>query len=214
MHICFDWDGTLAKPDVAKEASKRRDQNLGAILSDEELKSMMKNDAHFDIYRAAIQKYTGITDRSVLTSVMTNFFQFHYLGVVNEWREKIFYPGISELLKQLHNAGHKLTIATTLRQDIVEPSLETVKARQFFRSIQGNTSDLAYEKEYLIARAIEDCGEAHYMIGDKEDDLIAGRKHKAKTIFVTWGAGELTDKSLADHVVNSPKELLKILNQN
>jgi len=64
----------------------------------------------------------------------------------------------------------------------------------------------------LIAKAIEDCGEAHYMIGDKEDDLIAGRKHGAKTIFVTWGAGELKDSFLADHVVNSPEELLKILN--
>jgi len=37
----------------------------------------------------------------------------------------------SEILKQLHDARHNLSITTTLRQDIVEPSLETVKARDF-----------------------------------------------------------------------------------
>ena len=171
---------------------------------------MQKTHAHYDINKAALRKYTGVTDERTLTIMMTNLFQFHYLGVVNEWKERIFYDGMLDAFKKLKGKKNTLSIVTTLRQDIVEPVLEALGYRNFFAGIYGNTPDLAYTKEQLARKAVSECGEAHWVVGDREDDLKAGKAVGAKTAFASWGHGELKDKKLADIVLVTPEELIKL----
>ncbi len=208
-HIALDWDGTIAKKEVAEEASIRRCKTLDISVSAERMRRMQKTHAHYDITREAIQKYTGIRDVREQTIIMTNLFQLHYLGVVNEWRSRIFYRGMSEVLKKLKRAGVILSVVTTIRTDIIEPALEVLRMRQLFAGIYGNTPDLVYSKEQLINQALTECGEVHGMIGDREEDLRAGRSVDARTAFATWGHGELSDRSLADVVLKTPAELYK-----
>lgn len=209
MHISFDWDGTIAKKEVAEEASIRRCKTLDITMSQEKMRELQKNHAHYDINKEAIQKYTGITDKRTQTIIMTNLFQLHYLGVVNEWKDKIFYEGMKNALAELKKKGHTLSIITTLRTDIIEPALEILGMRNIFGKIYGNTPDLIYTKEQLAEQALTDCKEVHYIIGDREEDMQAGRKVKAKTIFASWGHGELKDKQLADKVLKTPEDLLE-----
>src|SRR3989344_7532244 len=105
---------------------------------------MQKTHAHYDINKAALRKYTGVTDERTLTVMMTNLFQLHYLGVVHEWKENVFYSGMLDALKLLKQRGATLSIITTVRQDIVEPALEALGYRNLFAGIYGNTPDLAY----------------------------------------------------------------------
>ncbi len=213
MHICFDWDGTLARKEVAEEAAMRRLYTLGVSLDRDWMREAQKTHAHYKANKDAIGQYTGITDERMQTIIMTNLFQFHYLGVVNEWKEKVFYQGVPEMLKALKKQKHHLSIASTIRQDIIEPALEIVGMNKLFDAVKGNTPDLAYPKEHLVKSAMQECGEAHYMVGDRDDDMAAGREAGAKTIFVTWGATELQEKKLADYVVEKPQEIIRITDQ-
>ncbi|HLC32644.1 MAG TPA: HAD hydrolase-like protein [Candidatus Nanoarchaeia archaeon] len=208
MHILFDWDGTIAKKEVAEEASLRRCKTLDVAVTPEQMREMQKTHAHYDINKAALTKYTGVKDPKILTTLMTNLFQLHYLGVVNEWKERIFYEGMLDALKKLRVKKNTLSIVTTLRQDIVDLALEAIGYRNLFAKIYGNTPDLAYTKEQLARQAVNDCGEAHYLVGDREDDLKAGRAVGAKTAFASWGHGELNDENLADTILVTPEDIL------
>ena len=206
-HIAFDWDGTIAKREVVEEANTRRCKTLDISIPLEKLREMQKTHAHYEINKEAIEKYTGIKDERIQTIIMTNLFQLHYLGVVNEMKDEIFYPGMKEVLKKLKKTA-VLTVVSTIRQDIIEPALELLGMRNLFGKIYANTPDLIYSKEDLLKQALTDCGEVHLMVGDREEDMKAGKAVKAKTAFASWGHGELKDKKLADTILKTPEELL------
>ncbi len=207
-HIAFDWDGTIAKKEVVEEANIRRCKTLDISIPLEKMREMQKTHAHYEINKEAIRKYTGVTDERIQTIIMTNLFHLHYLGVVNEWKHKIFYEGMEDTIKKLKKQGATMSIVTTLRADIIEPTLEMLGMRNLFGKVYGNTPDLIYKKEDLLKQALTDCGEVHLMIGDREEDMLAGRAVKAKTAFAGWGHGELNDKKLADAILKSPEDLL------
>ena len=211
MHVIFDWDGTLAKREVAEEASIRRGNSLGVVMDKAWMREAQKTHAHYKVNKEAIERYTGVKGDKAKTVIMTNLFQLHYLGVVNEWKEKALFERIKEFLEALKNEGHKISIASTIREDIIKPSLEMLDMEKYFDSVHGNTADLVYSKEDLAKKAVESCGPAAFMVGDREEDMQAGRIINAMTIFALWGQGELNDKSLADYTVNSLEELFKVL---
>lgn len=211
MHLVFDWDGTIAKKEVAEEASLRRGNSLGIHFKPDQLRELQKTHGHYEINKDAIRKYTGITDDRLLTMVMTNLFQLHYLGVVNEWRENIFYENMLKVLQRLKKQ-HSLrySIATTLRQDIVEPALQ-VLGITFLDRVYGNTPDLRYSKLDLVKQALNDCGDVHLVIGDRLDDLQAGKEVAAKTAYATWGHGTEDVAGMADFVLERPEDLTMVM---
>ena len=54
-----------------------------------------------------------------------------------------------------------------------------------------------------------------FMIGDTIDDIEMGKNAKINTIGVTWGYNtkEALHQSNADHIINHPGELVKILKE-
>ena len=52
---------------------------------------------------------------------------------------------------------------------------------------------------------------ADFMIGDKEEDILAGKSVNAKTIYVTWGATGSDFKGKADISIDKSEDLLKII---
>jgi len=207
-HIAFDWDGTIAKKEAVEEANVRRCKTLDISIPLEKMREMQKTHAHYEINKEAIKKYTGINDPQQQTKIMTELLKLHYTAVANEWQEKIFYPGMLDAIKKLHKVGITLSIVTTLITDTIECTLQILRIRNLFGAVYGNTTDLAYTKEQLLKKALTDCGEIHLMVGDREEDMQAGRAVKAKTAFAGWGHGELTDKKLADTILRSPQDLL------
>lgn len=211
MHLVFDWDGTIAKKEVAEEASLRRGDSLGIHFKPDQLRELQKTHGHYEINKDAIRRYTGITNDYLLTTIMTNLFQLHYLGVVNEWKEKVFYENMLDVLQQLKEQ-HPLrySIATTLRQDIVEPALQVLGITLFDR-VYGNTPDLRYSKLELVKQALHDCGDVHLVIGDRLDDLQAGKEVGAKTAYASWGHGTDDVAGIADFVLERPLDIIAIL---
>jgi phosphoglycolate phosphatase len=211
MKILFDWDGTIAKPDVAAEASMRRFKTLGETVDSKWFKEAQKNNDHYKLNKQLISKYTGIVDDKELTTIMTDIFKLHYLGVMHEMKNKALYDGMLDVVKKLHAKGHKLAIASTLRSDLIRHSLKTLNMEMYFEKVYGNTPDLKYSKKDVVEMGKKNLDGADYMIGDKEEDILSGKSVKAKTIYVTWGVTGSDFKGKADYSVEKAEEILKII---
>lgn len=210
MHIIFDWDGTIAKPDVARKAGMLRYKMLGVAENEERLKQHMKTDGHFDILRMHISELTGITDKRYLTAMMTDVFRICYHAAVHEMKEEVFYDGMKEVITKLAE-NNTLSIATTLRQDLIDYSLELLGVESLFKGVYGNNPELDFSKEDLIKQAMKEHGSDAWMIGDKMDDVESGRNQNLKTAFVEWGAGELVDFE-PEILAKTPEDLLQVDN--
>lgn len=210
--IFFDWDGTLARKEVAEEAAFRRCKTLGMDVSRESIRQDQKTHAHYEKAKKAIEQYTGMTDKSIKTSIMTDLYRFHYTAVANEQREKIFYPGIIAVLKKIKekHPETQFIIISTLRHDLINPALELSGYKDLFAAAFGNTPDLIYSKSDLAEIAAKEFGAPLLVVGDRDEDLAAARQFNAKACFCTWGHGS-NENVKADLVVNTPEELLHIL---
>lgn len=124
-----------------------------------------------------------------------------------KWKKKIFYKDILPILKEL-KSKHKLkyAIASTIRQDIVEPSLELVKTRDLFDYVYGNTPDLIYSKQDNVNKLKNK--NPILIVGDRKEDIDAGKHIGIKTAFASWGT---EDSIKADFILNSPKDLKNII---
>ena len=209
--IFFDWDGTLVKKEVAEEASIRRGKTLGIKFSRKYMQEAQKTHAHYIDNLDAIEKYTGIKDKRIKTEIMTNLFQLHYLAVVNEQKENIFYKDILKVLKEIKKDNVTYVIISTIREDIIKPALELVKLNHLFEGVFGNTPDLKYSKKDLVDKAVSKFGKPYLVVGDREDDLIAGKDVGAETAYAQWGHGFDKNKELADYVLEKPTNLIRLI---
>jgi phosphoglycolate phosphatase-like HAD superfamily hydrolase len=211
MHICFDWDGTLAKIDVAHEAAIRRSKTLGEQFDPTWLSEAMKTDSHYKVNKELIAKYTGVKEDRLLTQIMTDLFRYHYLGVANELKEQTLFEGIKELLLFLKSKKVKLSIATTLRKDIVCEVLKNLEIYDLFDYVAGNNPELDYDKKMLMLDCEKNVSKIYFMVGDKSDDVDAAHKLNTKGILVYWGSHKEYDK--ADLVVNTVSELIEFFSK-
>lgn len=110
--------------------------------------------------------------------------------------ENFPYPGISELLQNLKNAGHRLFVATSKPEVTALEVLEHFQLSQYFEFICGATLDgTRSHKEdvlrYLLTQV--DGVENTVMVGDTKYDVIGAKHHNIPAIGVAWGYGKVQD---------------------
>lgn len=119
------------------------------------------------------------------------------------------YPGVSELIADLHAHGVDVVLATAKPQESAERILDKAGLRPLFEFVAGSASDGSrQEKADVIAHAFEHInadGSTHriVMVGDRELDAQAAQAHEVDSILVEWGyapEGELAAAG-ATHVV-------------
>ena len=129
------------------------------------------------------------------------------------------YPGMPELIADLHSCGVDVVLATAKPQESAERILERADLRKVFAFVAGSASDGSrQDKADVISHAfahINADGSTHrvVMIGDRELDARAAQAHDVDSILVTWGYatdGEL-DESGATHLVRDARELRALL---
>jgi phosphoglycolate phosphatase-like HAD superfamily hydrolase len=213
MKILFDWDGTIAKHDIATQASIRRFKTISKFVDSDLTKNASKDGDNYKLSKQLISKYTGTTDDKESTELVTDLFRIHYLAVIHELGDKALYDGMLEVIRKLYTKGHKLAIASTLRSDLIKDSLKKLKMDAFFEKVYANTPDLKYSKKDVVEMARKNLGSVDYMIGDKEEDIRAGIAVKAKTIYVTWGITTASFIGISEHNVSKPEEIWKIIDK-
>ena len=136
------------------------------------------------------------------------------------WKENQPYPGISEMLSRLKAAGRKLAVATSKPLSTAMQVLEYFGLAQYFDVICGSNPDGSNgEKRVIVERALAGLGVSEaekplaVMVGDREHDIIGGRKNGLACIGLNVGFGsreELTGAG-AVYVAESAGELADYL---
>lgn len=135
--------------------------------------------------------------------------------VANKKTPPHIFPGLIQAIREL-STRHILGIVTTNSSQNVNAFLKEHGLADCFRAIYG--VDQPGTKAEKISHARDQftaAGEAVFMIGDSASDIRAANEASVKSIGVSWGhqSVEMLIRAKADHIVNSPRELLEILTQ-
>ncbi|MEK6917046.1 MAG: HAD-IA family hydrolase [Nanoarchaeota archaeon] len=124
------------------------------------------------------------------------------------------YNGIPETLKML-SKKYILTVVTNNYKSEVDYRLSRYKLSSYFRGyFAEDDGDLKPKPDILLKclKKFNISPKDAFYVGDMDGDIIAGKAAKVKTIAVTYGFHTKKKLKDADIMVDSPRELITLLN--
>lgn len=126
------------------------------------------------------------------------------------------FDGVSETLVQLKNAGFKMAIVSTKRNDTIMKGLRLMPAGNVFDTIVG-LDDVQHAKPnpeplLLAMKRLDSTPEETMMIGDNIHDILGGKNAGVRTAGVAWSVkGEkYIREQEPDYVLQHISDLLTI----
>lgn len=189
--IIFDLDGTLidSMPDLA--------QAINSMLLHFELTPLTEEEATLFIGNGAVKFVERSLEHALKPNKVTeelfkkafDFYTAAYREVVCD--KTFLYPGVLETLQYLDNKGYIMTICTNKPFEFIEPILDTLSIKQYFKSWLGGDSlpmkkpDAAPLLHFAekMNKDIEKC----IMVGDSKNDILAAQNAKMESIGVSYG---------------------------
>jgi phosphoglycolate phosphatase len=210
--VLFDLDGTLADtaPDLTHALNRVRDARGLPPLPLAATRPVASQGARgligvgFDV-RPGDSGYDALRDE----------FLAHYAD--NLCRNTRLFAGIPELLDRLEARALPWGVVTNKAERFTLPLLELLKVRNRSACVIGGdtTGRIKPHPEPLLAasRAIGLAPGACIYLGDDQRDVDAGRAAGMKTAVARWGYlnGQAPDSWGADFMIDSPKDLLRLL---
>ena len=123
------------------------------------------------------------------------------------------FPGIPEVLKELHDNGYHLLVISSNSEHNVRSFLRTNNLEPYFDGVYGNAS--VFNKALSLKRVMKrnkleavDC----FYIGDEVRDVVAASKVGMEPVAVSWGyqAKEALAKHQPYALLKEPTDLLQI----
>lgn len=149
-------------------------------------------------------------------AVALAIYRQHYLE--HSAKGSPLFPGVTEVLKAIHQSGIPLALATSKPEFPASVILDFGNLTQYFRVISGSSIDeIRSAKKDVIAEALnrfEMIGvdfSRPVMVGDRSYDVDGAAAHGIPTIFVEWGYGSPEEAALAIHSVATPAQLIPLL---
>jgi phosphoglycolate phosphatase len=128
------------------------------------------------------------------------------------------YPGIADVLRDIHEAGIPLSLATSKPETPATLILERYDLTQYFDVITGASDDEVrsakkdvVEEALRRLRAIGADTRHPVMVGDRSHDVHGAAEHDVPTIFVRWGYGSRPEEVGAIAVVDDATQLGSLL---
>ncbi len=209
-HIIFDLDGTLTdntrgiENSVRYALKKMQVDNFDGVVPEQFIGPPLQ---------WSFRNIYGMNERN--TELAVEYFREYYS--VNGKFENDPYPGIFEMLEELHFAGKKMYLATSKLEKF---ALE-ISAHFGFDKYISNLKGADYKGENTKITIISDLlneaqispSKSIVMIGDTLFDIKGGQQNGLSTIAVTYGFGEKDDleKAGPDYLVESVEELYELL---
>jgi len=123
------------------------------------------------------------------------------------------FNGVSEVIQHF-SSKHKIAIVTTNSSQNVHAFLTQHRLDSLVHAVYGVDTPGSKAQKITIARErFANNGEAVFMIGDALSDVRAAKEAGVISIAVTWGhqSLETLQKGEPDYAVNSPQELIEIV---
>lgn len=208
--VLFDLDGTLIDSEIGITGSMTH--ALRALDVEppprEVLRSWIGPPLH-----ASFPQVLGDDSARVDLAVQHYHERFDAIG----WSEHVVYPGIVELLDELHARGDRLAVVTS---KVVAQARRIVAHLPFghrFEAVFGPTPETrSSTKAMLVAEALRTLDgdpSKTAMIGDRRYDIEGARANAVRAVGVLWGFGSSDElrKAGAHAIVTAPGELLAAL---
>ena len=154
------------------------------------------------------------TDDALVRSAIAAYRErFRSIGVF----ENRVYPDIPPALALLAQRGFTLSLLTSKARVFASQIVEHFGLSAYFVSVYGpELDDLTSTKVALLRHALANeqlDARAVVVVGDRKEDVTAGRQNGAISVGVTWGYGsrEELETAGADHIVGSVADLVSWL---
>lgn len=185
--VVFDLDGTLVDslPDLAAAANAAL-RRLGLPQHPIEAHRRMIGGGE----KTYVQRFLGPDHTHFFDQALTFYLQHYTQHLGDQTRQ---YPGVSETLSRL--SPLRMAVLSNKREDLSRRVLEVTGLMGFFQTVRGGDSYgvLKPSPEGLSALIRELGGEPArtLMVGDKPEDILAGRESGVQTAAVSYGYGDL-----------------------
>ena len=205
--ILFDLDGTLTNS--FQGIYKGMEYAYG-----KHGKSIDINDVHNYIGPPLIESFArDFSPKSKVEEVIDSFREYYFTKGVYE---NEVYPGITELLRRLHEAGFIIGTATSKQQPMAEEVMNYFGLAQYVDGIYAAVESIGrVEKCDIVAHAIAELKADKkdvVLIGDTDYDIEGADIVGIDNVIVSWGFGQEGIERRTMKYVTSCDELFDYLN--
>jgi phosphoglycolate phosphatase len=125
------------------------------------------------------------------------------------YAENTLYPGVTEALRDLANAGVPLAVCTSKRADFAEKILELFDLRPYFRFVSGGEVGVHKWQQIEALAKQRHVTPSTVMVGDRAFDLVAAHRNGLHAAGVLWGHGSRAEleNERPRYLFSSPAEL-------
>ena len=131
------------------------------------------------------------------------------------WKDNSVFPGVREMLTQLHSRGFPLYVCTSKQQHFAVRILEAFELAHFFTAIYGDKAEFAnHSKVGLLGSLLRESSlqpDSACMIGDRIYDYQAARANKIRSLAAGWGYGSPQENAQADALAATPADVSALL---
>ena len=211
-YILFDLDGTLMNTlaDLRNSINPILETYGFPLLNDEEVKTKLGHG-----FQNAIRSILPEESRDELFEEALNMFIYYY--DMNYFMESKPYPGIPELLKELHENGHRLAVYSNKAEHYTKKLIAMHFKDIPFDEVWGAVDEYPIKpdpkrgEELIAAKGLD--RDNMYMVGDSGTDRQAAANLGIHSVLVTWGyrSEEKLLESGPEYLAHDVSELRKIL---
>lgn len=209
-NVFFDLDGTLLDP--RKGITRCFQYALKKLGHPPELESSLTQFIGPPL-RSTFAKLLGSEDKDLIEKAVGYYRErFSDVGVF----ENDIYPEIKELLILLCRSYH-LYVVTAKAQVFARKIVRHFDLAQYFKAVYGPSLDGRFDnKGELIEAILQELSlapEDTVMIGDRREDIVAGKSNGTRTIGLTYGYGSREEIAAAqpDFICHRPSDIGRVL---
>jgi len=147
-------------------------------------------------------KAKPVVQRVGLDTTVPDYFEL--LDAAIREHGKLF-SGVSNMLKQLHSAGHNLIICSKSPMEYIRLVLIYTEISEFFTRYYSSES---YASKAVLVSEIITPKTPAAVIGDTHGDISAAKKNGLPSIAAMYGYGNKAMLENADYFADSPEEII------
>ncbi|MEE2904030.1 MAG: HAD-IA family hydrolase [Myxococcota bacterium] len=211
--IAFDLDGTLVNSleDIRTACNLTLSELGHPQKTSKDVRAMIGHGVTHLLTLAL-----GSNEQELIARAKGRFGPHYYAHVTDTTK---LYPGFVETLDTLRANGYDLLIATNKPAHFTQKLVEALSLNRWFSGI-ASADEVARRKpaDDVIRLACERGGldfspETLAYVGDMKVDLQAAENAGCFSIYAEWGFGPSAAPYKADHSVSSPKNLLRLFDE-
>jgi phosphoglycolate phosphatase len=207
MNIFFDLDGTLTDP---KEGITRCIQYALEKLKRPCPGGFSPAECIGPPLRSIFMRLLASDNRDLIEKAVIFYRErFSEIGLY----ENQVYPGIFELLADLNGNSHRLFVVTSKPKIYANRIVRHFALEPWFDDIYGAELDGRFDNKAAlvdwILHRLALPPEETVMVGDRKEDVQAGKKNGIRTIGVTYGYGSKKEiiRAAPDYVCHCPAQI-------